>query len=242
MKIALAVCQFLEYDPELDEMLDKDPREWDKDLIQRLNRYDKQPLTQSLIGTMKGKGTCVSYSYIFAAACMKLGIDAYEVSGYSNPEKDLHHSWNHVRINGEEVPIDLLAIDNSVAEKWNVYHNYLAKYEEKASRGEFDDEIMDTFCETVFVKYVKTIEEQYETVENRVDLFLPKDEYLTKQKVTYYNNAGNLHFYEVNYNKALFVYVLYGILPAVICLMILIVSKKDATKGLKTNETKKRES
>ena len=225
IKIALAVCQYLTYDPEVSAEVEKDRSEWNPIISKRIRAYDKNPLTMSLTGDRTGEGTCVSFSYIFAAACMKLGIDAYEVSGFGS-SKDNGHSWNHVRINGEDIPIDPTAIYNSVSEERNIYHDYLEKYEEKAAQNEYDDEIMDEFIEVILVNYPKKIEENYDTNTNRVYIFLPEVVYLSRQQATYYNNSGNLHFYEVNYEDALVVYALYGILPAAICFAIFVFSKK----------------
>lgn len=225
IKIALAVCQYLTYDPEVSAEVEKERSERDADIVRRIGDYEEKPLTMSLTGKYAGKGTCVSFSYIFAAACMKLGIDAYEVSGFGSDKED-GHSWNHVRINGEDVPIDVTAINNSVSEERNIYHDYLEKYVEKAAQEEYDDEIMDKFYDVIIVNYPKKIAEVYDTTTNRVFLFLPRDEYLPKQQTsTYYNNSGNLLFYEVNYRNAYVLFLISGILPASICVVIFVFMK-----------------
>lgn len=225
IKIALAVCQYLTYDPEVSAEVEKERSERDADIVRRIGDYEEKPLTMSLTGKYAGKGTCVSFSYIFAAACMKLGIDAYEVSGFGTDKED-GHSWNHVRINGEDVPIDLVAIYNSVSNERNTYHHYLKEYEEKAQQGEYDDSFMDELYNAIFVKYTKKIEEQYDTNTSRVFLFLPRDAYLPeRQTSTYYNNSGNLHFYEVNYRNAYVLFVISGILPASVCVVIYVFMK-----------------
>ena len=225
IKIALAVCQYLTYDPEVSEEVEKDRSERDADIVRRIGDYEEKPLTMSLTGDFAGKGTCVSFSYIFAAACMKLGIDAYEVSGFGSDKED-GHSWNHVRINGEDVPIDVTAINNSVSEERNIYHDYLEKYVKKAAQEEYDDEIMDKFYDVIIVNYPKKIAEVYDTTTNRVFLFLPRDEYLPKRQTsTYYNNSGNLLFYEVNYRNAYVLFLISGILPASICVVIFVFMK-----------------
>ena len=232
IKIVLAVCQYLEYDPDVAMETKKDRSEWNPDIAKRISDYDKHPLTTSLIGDLAGKGTCVSFSYAFAAACMKMGIDAYEVSGYGS-SKDTLHSWNRVRINDEDIPIDPTAIYNSVSDEWNIYHDYLEEYEEKAARGIYEDDIMDTFCDVILVNYPKKMEKDYDTTMNRVLLFLPRKGYLAARRVPmYYNSSGNLHIYNVNYEDALVSYALYGILPAAVCIVIYVLSKKKTIKGV----------
>lgn len=225
IKTALAVCQYLTYDPEVSAEIEKEINERDADIVGRIGDYEEKPLTMSLTGKYAGKGTCVSFSYIFAAACMKLGIDAYEVSGFGTDKED-GHSWNHVRINGEDVPIDLVAIYNSVSDERNTYHRYLEEYEEMAEEGEYNDAFMDELYNAILVKYTKKIEEQYDTNTSRVFLFLPRDAYLPeRQTSTYYNNSGNLHFYEVNYRNAYVLFVISGILPASVCVVIYVFMK-----------------
>ena len=236
MKIALATTQAIDYDPEVESYLEKYNTQEEPESVKELaDLYNKYPLSSSLLSSRR-LGVCVNYSYIFAAACFKLGIIAWDVTGewfdeytIGTPEGGIPHSWNVVVINNKEIPIDVDAINRSVKMKYNEYKFYLEKYLDGVANGEYDDAIMQKFIDGFFVKYAEKIENYYLTTT------FPQfsiDELSAQRNVIYYNQSGRLSLYKVDYDKMIFAYLCCGVLPAGLCIILIWGEMKRNKKGV----------
>ena len=235
IKIALATTQAIDYDPEVRSYLNTYCMQEEPESIKELSDfYNKYPLSSSLLNSRR-LGVCVNYSYIFAAVCFKLEIITWDVTGYwfdentvGSPEDGIPHSWNVVMINDKEVPIDVDAINGFVKMQSNEYRSNLEEYLTGAAKGEYDETIMQKFINDFLVEYAEKIDNYYLMTE------FPQfsaDRISAERNVTYYNRSGRLTVYTVDYYKEIVVYLLCGVIPAGLCIVLWVRNKKRNVKG-----------
>ena len=236
IKTALAVCEAIDYDPEVDEYYrTHDFDENDPTIDDLVHFYNQKPLSNTLFHE-NGYGVCINFSFLFAAAGVKVGLQAYDMHGWANQDREGSHAWNVVRINGQEVPIDLTYLDNRVKGQYSSYHRQLKQYLENIKNGDSVEDNTKTFYDLIFVKLAKEIKDDYMTMRSDCRLEF-SDITPIERHIQYYNTSNSSGLYEIRYDDVRNSFLVCGFLPASACLIIYLIFKwKRFSSFKKTNE------